>query len=76
VGGCRIHTDHHLQVGIYTRVEAGFYHLGLPFRVGGVIQVLHGPNEVGIRFLDVTERIGLKLADLMSQIEADSGDSD
>lgn len=69
LGGCRIHTDQRVQVGIYTRIEVLFFHQGMPFRVAGVIQVLHKPNEVGIRFLDVTERIGAKLTDLMQELE-------
>jgi len=69
LGGCRIHTDQVVHAGIYTRVEAGFYHMGMPFRVAGVLQAIHGSNEVGIRFLDVSERTGGKLADLMLELK-------
>jgi hypothetical protein len=54
--GCRIQTDEAFPVGIYTRVETEFYAEGLPFRLGGVVQALHGKQDVGIRFLDTSER--------------------
>ena len=72
LSGCRVHIEQVAKVDIYTRIETSFFHLGMPFRVAGVIQALHGPSDVGIRFLDVSERISTKLKDLMAEIEADT----
>jgi c-di-GMP-binding flagellar brake protein YcgR len=69
VGGCRIRTGEKLQVGIHTHVELGFVAQGLPFRVPGVIQSLYGRQQVGIRFIDVTERNREKLQSLMGELE-------
>ncbi|MDR3793169.1 MAG: PilZ domain-containing protein [Terracidiphilus sp.] len=71
LSGCCVHTDALLDVEIHAHVEAGFYYMGMPFRVGGVIQGIYGPQETGIRFVDVTERIREKLQWLMGEIERD-----
>jgi hypothetical protein len=76
LGGCCIRTDQRLHAGTYTRIEAGFYHMGMPFRVAGVLQASQGPNLVGIRFLDVTERIGAKLADLIKELEGEKSEGE
>jgi hypothetical protein len=68
LGGCRIQLDQRARLDIYTRLEAGFYHLGLPFRVAGVVQDVYGPQEVGIRFLDVSERNREKLLGLLEEL--------
>ena len=67
--GCRIHTDDHFPVGIYTRVETEFRLEGLPFRLGGVIQAIHDRNTVGIRFLDLSERKQEQVLELIGEIE-------
>jgi hypothetical protein len=69
LGGCRIRTDDHFPVGIYTRVETEFRLEGLPFRLGGVIQAIHDRNTVGIRFLDLSERKRQQVLDLIAEIE-------
>ena len=68
LSGCRIRTDRPLDMAVSTRIEAGFYYLGMPFRVGGVIQGIYGPEEAGIRFVEVTERIQEKLRGLMEEL--------
>lgn len=68
LGGCRVETDNRFPVGIYTRVEAEFCIDGLQFRLGGVIQQIHGPRTVGIRFLDMSERKRQQLLDLIAEI--------
>ena len=68
LGGCRIRTDERFPVGIYTRVEVEFHLDGLPFRLGGVIQVIHDRNTVGIRFLDLSERKREQVQDLIEEI--------
>lgn len=69
LSGCRIRTDEHFPVGIYTRVETEFRYDGLPFRLGGVIQAIHNRNTVGIRFLDLSERKREQVLELIGEIE-------
>jgi hypothetical protein len=69
LSGCRIRTDEHFPVGIYTRVEIEFRFQGLPFRLGGVIQAIHNRDTVGIRFLDLSERKRQQVLDLIEEIE-------
>jgi c-di-GMP-binding flagellar brake protein YcgR len=69
LGGCRIRTDERFPVGIYTRVETEFRLEGLPFRLGGVIQAIHGRNQAGIRFLDMSERKRAQIEQLIEEIE-------
>ncbi len=68
--GCRIHTDEHFPVGIYTRVETEFRYQGLPFRLGGVIQAIHNRDTVGIRFLDLSQRKREQVLELIGEIDA------
>jgi hypothetical protein len=70
VSGCRIRTEERFLVGIYTRVEAGFYLNGMPFRLGGVIQAIHDRHHVGIRFLDLSDRNRERVEELIEEIEA------
>jgi hypothetical protein len=69
ITGCRIRTDEHFPVGIYTRVETEFRLEGLPFRLGGVTQSIHDRNNVGIRFLDMSERKREQVLELIDEIE-------
>lgn len=68
--GCRIRTDEHFPVGIYTRVETEFRYEGLPFRLGGVIQAIHDRSTVGIRFLDLSQRKREQVLELIGEIDA------
>jgi hypothetical protein len=68
LGGCRIHTIDRFPVGIYTRVEVEFRLQGTALLLGGVVQAIHGRNEVGIRFLDVSPRKRGQLAELIEEI--------
>jgi hypothetical protein len=69
--GCHIRTDERFPVGIYTRVETEFRLEGLPFRLAGVIQAIHDRDrhEIGIRFLDLSERKRVQLEQLIVEIE-------
>jgi c-di-GMP-binding flagellar brake protein YcgR len=69
LSGCRIRTGEKIPMGIYTRVETGFYLNGLPFRLGGVIQAIHDSHNLGIRFLDMSERSRQQVAELIAEIE-------
>jgi len=75
-GGCRLRTDEHFNVGIYTRVEAEFYLHGLPFRLAGVSQAILDKNTIGIRFLDMSERKRAQLTELIAEIEEMQGQRD
>lgn len=68
--GCLIRSDERFSVGIYTRVETEFRLEGLPFRLGGVIQAIHDPHNVGIRFLDVSQRKREQVDLLIAEIAA------
>ncbi|HUN85073.1 MAG TPA: PilZ domain-containing protein [Terracidiphilus sp.] len=68
-GGCCIRTDQRFQLGVYRRVEVEFRLEGMPVRLCGVIQAIHDPHHVGIRFLDVSERKRDQLLQLISEIE-------
>ena len=70
VSGCRIQTRTKFPVGIYRRIEVEFRIDGLPFRLAGVTQAIHDPCNVGIRFLDVSERKREQLNQLIEEIEA------
>ena len=68
MGGCQICTDSNFPVGIYTRVEVEFRIDGLPFRLGGVIQMIYDRKTVGIRFLDLSERKRQQISELVDEI--------
>jgi hypothetical protein len=67
-GGCRIWTESRFLVGIYTRVETEFRVDGQPFRLGGVIQATHDRNQVGIRFLDMSDRKREQVEELIEDL--------
>jgi hypothetical protein len=69
LSGCRIWTESRFLVGIYTRVEAEFHVCGQPFRLGGVIQATHDRQQVGIRFLDMSDRKRGQVEQLIREIE-------
>jgi len=72
-GGCKLRTDEHFNVGIYTRVEAEFFLHGLPFRLAGVSQAIMDRHTIGIRFLDISERKRAQLMELIAEIEEMQG---
>ena len=68
LGGCRIHTNDRFPVGIYTRVETEFRLHGQAALLGGVVQAVHDRNQVGIRFLDVSQRKREQLVELIEEL--------
>lgn len=68
-GGCHILTDRRFPVGVFRRVEVEFRVEGLPFRLGGVTQAIYDPFNVGIRFLDLSDRKREQLLQLIEEIE-------
>jgi c-di-GMP-binding flagellar brake protein YcgR len=69
LGGCHIRTERRFPVGIFRRVEIEFRIEGLPFRLGGVTQAIRDPINVGIRFLDMSDRKREQLLQLIEEIE-------
>lgn len=69
LGGCRIWTERRFLVGIYTRVEVEFHIGGQAFRLGGVIQATHDRSQVGIRFLDMSDRKRKQVEQLIQELE-------
>ncbi len=68
LGGCKLRTNDRFSVGIYVRVETEFYLRGLPFRLGGVSQVILDRHTIGVRFLDMSERKREQLKELIQEI--------
>jgi hypothetical protein len=68
-GGCHIRTERRFPVGIFRRVELEFRIDGLPFRLGAVTQAIYDPFNVGIRFLDLSDRKREQLLQLIEEIE-------
>jgi c-di-GMP-binding flagellar brake protein YcgR len=68
-GGCCIRTDQRFPLGIFRRVETEFRLEGMPVRLGGVIQAIHDPHHVGIRFLDMSPRKREQLLELIAEVE-------
>jgi hypothetical protein len=69
LSGCRIRTEGKFLVGIYTKVETEFQIDGLPFRLGGVIQAIHDPHQVGIHFIDLSDRKRAQIEHLIEELE-------
>jgi len=67
-GGCRIRTDRPFPVGVFRRIEVDFCVGGLPFRFPGVTQAIYDPYNIGIRFIDLSERKREQLEQLLDEI--------
>jgi hypothetical protein len=72
LGGCRLHLQRRIPLDIRIRIEVGFVYGGLPFRVGGVIQAVHTQEEIGVRFIDLSERNQRRLYSLIAEVQRDS----
>lgn len=69
LGGCRIRTEEHFPVGIYTGIEIEFHLEGKPFRLGGVVQAIQDRQFVGIRFLNMRSRKREQIEQLIAEID-------
>jgi len=69
LGGCHIRVERRFPVGIFRRVEVQFCLDGLPFRLAGVTQAVYDPFNIGIRFLDLSDRRREQLTQLIHEIE-------
>lgn len=70
MGGCRLQLEEQASVDLQVRVEVGFFYEGMPFRVAGVLHGIYAPQEVGIKFVDVSERNQKRLEDLVKELAA------
>jgi hypothetical protein len=75
LGGCHIRTQRRFPVGIFRRVEVQFSLDGLPFRLSGVTQAVYDPFNIGIRFLDLSDRRREQLMQLIDDIAKSAQDS-
>jgi len=69
--GCRLRTLERFPGGTKHRVEVTFKVRGLAFRFCGVTQWTDGRNQVGIRFVDVSERRKEEFLEAISEVEAE-----
>lgn len=76
LGGCRIRTNDRFPVGIYTRVETEFRLHGQAVLLAGVIQAVHDRHQVGVRFLDVSQRKRDQLVLLIEELGEASGQNE
>ncbi len=67
-GGCHVRTNRCFPVGVFRRVEVVFCIDGLPYRFAGVTQAIYDSFNVGIRFLDLSERKREQLMQLIDEI--------
>ena len=67
-GGCHIRTNRRFPVGVFRRVEVEFCIDGIPYRFAGVTQAIYDSFNVGIRFLDLSERKREQLTQLIDEI--------
>jgi c-di-GMP-binding flagellar brake protein YcgR len=69
LSGCRVRIDEFFPVGLNMRVETEFRLAGLPLRLGGVIQAIHGRDTIGIRFLELSDRKREQIEELIGEIQ-------
>jgi len=69
LGGCRLRLETDALIDVQVRVEVGFFFEGMPFRVGGMVQGNYAKQEVGIKFVDVSERNRKRLEDLIAELQ-------
>lgn len=70
LGGCRLQLEGEASIEPQVRLEVGFFYEGLPFRVSGILLGTYGEHEVGIQFVDVSERNHHRLEELIKELEA------
>lgn len=70
LGGCRLQLEGAASIEPQVRLEVGFFYEGLPFRVSGILLGTYGEHEVGIQFVDVSERNHKRIEELIKELEA------
>jgi len=68
LGGCRLHTDDKMVMGVSTRVEVNFKVNGIVLRFPGVVQWSDGRHQVGIRFAEMSSRRRDELAEILCEV--------
>jgi len=67
--GCRMCSEEPLPEGIHVRVEATFQINGIPFRLAGLIQRTTQERDVGIRFMDLSQRRRAEWAEVLGEVK-------
>jgi hypothetical protein len=68
LGGCKLSFENSCAVVAGTRVEVQFLEHGLPLRMAAVVQVCHDANVLGLRFINVSERMQERLQSLILEL--------
>jgi len=71
LNGCRVHTDRDYNGGKDARIEVSFTLKGAAFRVGGLTQWTKGKNDLGVRFVGMSERREAHLLEVLAEVEAE-----
>jgi c-di-GMP-binding flagellar brake protein YcgR len=71
LSGCRLRTRERFPAGAKLRVEVTFRVRGLAFRFCGVTQWTDGRNQVGVRFVDLSERRKEEFLEAIGEVEAE-----
>lgn len=71
LSGCRVSTDRDFRGAIDSRVEVCFTARGTSFRLCGLTQWTEGTRDVGVRFLGMTARREIDLADVLAEVGVD-----
>jgi len=71
LSGCRLRTKERFPAGTKLRVEVTFKVRGLAFRFCGVTQWTDGRNQVGVRFVDLSERRKGEFLEAIAEVEAE-----
>jgi hypothetical protein len=69
LGGCRVKIAQKMPLESELRVEVGFQLLGLPFRLGGLTQSIHG-HLMDIRISEMSSRIRQELVPMIEELRA------
>lgn len=71
LSGCRLRTRDRFPAGMKLRVEVTFSVRGLPFRFCGITQWTDGRNQVGIRFVDLSQRHKDEFLEAIAEVEVE-----
>lgn len=70
---CSFRTVEPFKAGTQVRVEVDFQMRGLPFRLGGVTEDVPNPHTINIRFIDMSYRKRVQLAELIGELQEQGG---
>jgi len=72
LGGCRLHCDEKMTLGVSTRVEVSFKVNGIVLRFPGVVQWNDGHHLVGVRFSEMSSRRRDELAEILAEVNEEN----